>query len=171
MNLLTKLEGIEEHRLSGTYPCRLPVWWARTGEIGKQPNERGVSGRKIVMRIEKKFNRFERMLSKLFRAPKELRRPLDTMNSMLWELCDGHRTFDEICNVMNATFHDEIAPVLHRTELAISQFLQLNLMIIKNEPLNGMWKVGPGMIPDGQHLGKLTQPEHYNTELLGGEIP
>jgi hypothetical protein len=147
------------------------VWWARTGEIGKQPNERGVSGKKVVMRIEKKFSRFERILAKVFRAPKELRRPLDQMNSMLWELCDGHRTFDDICTVMNLTFHDEIAPVIHRTELAISQFLQLNLMIIKKEPLNQKWKVGPGLIPDGQQLDELTQPEHYDIELLHGEIP
>ena len=123
------------------------------------------------MRIEKKFNRFERMLAKLFRAPKELRRPLDSMNSMLWELCDGHRTFDDICNVMNSTFHDEIAPVLHRTELAISQFIQLNLMLIKKEPLNAKWNVGPGLIPDGQQLDELTQSEYYDTELLHGEIP
>ncbi len=123
------------------------------------------------MRIEKKFNRFERMLAKIFRAPKELRRPLDSMNSMLWELCDGHRTFDDICNVMNSTFHDEIAPVLHRTELAISQFIQLNLMLIKKEPLNAKWNVGPGLIPDGQQLDELTQSEHYDTELLHGEIP
>ena len=123
------------------------------------------------MRIEKKFSRFERILAKVFRAPKELRRPLDQMNSMLWELCDGHRTFDDICTVMNLTFHDEIAPVLHRTELAISQFLQLNLMIIKKEPLNQKWKVGPGLIPEGQQLDELTQPEHYDIELLHGEIP
>lgn len=123
------------------------------------------------MRIEKKFNRFERMLAKIFRAPKELRRPLDSMNSMLWELCDGHRTFDDICNVMNSTFHDEIAPVLHRTELAISQFIQLNLMLIKKEPLNAKWNVGPGLIPDGQQLDELTKSEHYDTELLHGEIP
>ncbi len=171
MNHLTTLEGIEEHRMTGTYPCRLPVWWARTGEIEKQPNERGVSGKKVVMRIEKKFNRFERMLAKLFRAPKELRRPLDQMNSMLWELCDGHRTFEDICNIMNSTFHDEISPVIHRTELAISQFLQLNLMVIKKEPLNDKWKVGPGMIPKGQQLEDLTRSELYDTELLQGEIP
>ena len=41
------------------------------------------------------------------------------MNSMLWELCDGSRTFGEVCNMMNDVFQENIAPVLQRTAAAI----------------------------------------------------
>jgi hypothetical protein len=167
---MVELEGLEEHRMAGTYPCRLPVWWARHGEISKQPQTRGVSGKRITLRIEKKFNRFERMLARIFRAPRELKRPLDNMNSIVWELCDGHRTFNEICQTMNDTFHDEISPVLHRTELAILQFMKLNLMLVLQDPLDGKWNVGPGLTPKGQMLSNVDE-DFFETQLLDGEIP
>ncbi|MAF93157.1 hypothetical protein CMO85_00660, partial [Candidatus Woesearchaeota archaeon] len=85
------LAGIESHPLVNQYPCRTPVWWARTGEVRKDPGWRGVTGRMIVLRIPKQFGRLEGKIASLLRAPREVRRPLDEMNSMLWELCDGSR--------------------------------------------------------------------------------
>ena len=77
------LADIENHVLFGKYPCRLPVWWGHYGEIGVHPNLPKISGKKVVLRIEKRFNKFERILAKLFKAPKEVRRPLDEKNSLL----------------------------------------------------------------------------------------
>ena len=107
------LAGAENHPLAQQYPCRLPVWWGRHGEVEKDPMKSGVSGRLVVLRIPKQFRRFEGVLARLLKAPKEIRRPLDRMNSMLWELCDGSRTFVEICSVLDEVFKEEIAPVLH----------------------------------------------------------
>ena len=90
------------------------------GEIGLDPGIRNIAGRKVILRIEKKFNRFEKMLAKLFRAPKEIRRPLDAKNSMLWQLCDGTRKFEEICKILDSLFHEDISPVIHRTAAGIN---------------------------------------------------
>ena len=166
---MSELAEIESHYLYGKYPSRLPVWWARTGEVMKQPELLGVSGKKIIIMIQKKFGRFERFLAKIFNAPKELRRPLDEMNSLLWELCNGQRTFEEICAIMNQTFHDEISPVIHRTERAIAQFVQLQFMIILPQPLNNKWNIRPGVIPKGQEL--KIDAEVYDTTPLDGEMP
>ena len=136
--------------ISGGYPVRLPVWWGRRGAAGPHPELPGVTGRFIVIRHPKRFRRFEGLLARLFRAPKELRRPLDDMNSLLWELCDGTRNFEEICDLMDATFHERIAPVSERTEAALTRFNHLGLIGFSKEPYDGDWERGPGHDPSGE---------------------
>ena len=137
---------------SGAYPVRLPVWWGRRGAAGPHPELPGISGRFIVIRHPKKFRRFEGFLAKIFRAPKELRRPLDDMNSLLWELCDGTRSFEELCDVMDTTFNERIAPVVERTEAALTRFNQLGLIGLSKSPYDGEWERGPGFDPSGELL-------------------
>ena len=127
---MESLAGIEDHPLSTQYPCRTPVWWARVGPVAKDPNLPGVSGRRVVLRIPKQFGRIEGWFANLLRAPREIRRPLDQMNSLLWELSDGSRTFGEICRVMDEVFREEIAPVMQRTAAAIGLFQRLSLIHI-----------------------------------------
>ena len=88
-----------ESSLAGSFPIRAPVWWGRRGEPRPHPELPGVSGRFILLCHAKSFRRFEGILAKLLRAPKDLRRPLDEMNSLLWELSNGHRTFEEIVEI------------------------------------------------------------------------
>ena len=135
---------------SGAYPVRLPVWWARRGSVGPHPNLPGITGRFIVMRHAKKFGRFERILAKIFRAPPELRRPLDDMNSLVWELCNGQRTFDEICEVLDSTFHERIAPVEERTTASMNRMVQLGYIGLLREPFDNRWPIGPGIDPSGK---------------------
>ena len=123
--------------LEGAYPVRLPVWWGRRGAAGPHPELKGVTGRFIVIRHPKKFKWFEGILAKLLRAPKELRRPLDDMNSLLWELCDGTRNFEEICSYLDTTFHERIAPVEERTAAAITRLNQLGLIVMGHLTANG----------------------------------
>ena len=165
---MSELAGIEDHPLHGHYPCRTPVWWARTSTVGKDPGLRGVSGRKIVIRIAKTFGRIEGLVAALLRAPRELRRPLDEMNSMLWELADGSRTFGEICQIMDGLYHEEIAPVIQRTAKAVGLFQRNNLMLLLEEPLNNRWFVGPGKVPDHQ---MLEENSDYDTIPLSDETP
>ena len=113
---MDEIAGLAEHSLAQQYPCRVPVWWGRHGEIERDSSEIGVSGRLVTLRISKNFRRFEGLMAKILRAPKELRRPLDRMNSTLWELCDGSRTFTRICTEMNHLFKEEIAPVIPKVE-------------------------------------------------------
>ena len=137
---------------SGAYPVRLPVWWGRRGAAGPHPELPGISGRFIVIRHPKKFGRFEGFLAKIFRAPKELRRPLDDMNSLHCELCDGTRSFEELCDVMDTTFNERIAPVVERTEAALTRFNQLGLIGLSKSPYDGEWERGPGFDPSGELL-------------------
>ena len=138
------------NELEGAYPVRLPVWWGRRGAAGPHPELEGVTGRFIVIRHPKRFRRFEGLLARIFRAPNELRRPLDDMNSLLWELCDGTRSFEDICNLMDSTFHERIAPVLDRTTAALSRFNQLELIGLSTTPYDGNWERGPGHDPSGE---------------------
>ena len=165
------LAGVEDHPLFAQYPCRTPVWWARTGVVEKNPSLPGVSGRKVVMRIPKQFKRIEGWFAAVLRAPREVRRPLDTMNSMLWELCDGSRTFGEVCSIMNDIFNEEIAPVMQRTATAIALLQRSNLMLMLDEPLNRRWTIGPGRTPEHQQLGELPEDHSYDWSLLEGEAP
>ncbi len=136
--------------LSGSYPVRLPVWWGRRGAAGPHPDLEGISGRFVVIRHPKKFRKFEGFLARIMRAPKELRRPLDDMNSLLWELCDGTRQFEEICDMLDSTFHERIAPVHERTSAAIVKFNQLGLLGLSRKPFDGEWDIGPGVDPSGE---------------------
>ena len=113
-----------------SYPIRLPVEWYTKNPVGKHPEISGITGKKIVIVIDKKFSFFEKMIVELFRGPKTLERPLDDMNSLFWELMDGTRTFDEICDIMDDTFHERIAPVSERLEASLTNFINLNLAVL-----------------------------------------
>ena len=146
------LVDLENHPFANKYPVRLPVWWCRTGDVGPHPDIDGCTGKRIVLRFEKKFGRIERVFAKLMRAPHELRRPLLDKNSVLWELCNGRRTFAQICEFMNATFHEEVSPVVHRTQAGIQVFIGLNVMKIVDRIEDIDWETIPGQVPEGQTL-------------------
>ena len=159
-----ELADSDDHRYAGTYPCRLPVWWARTGEAGPHIEQDGLTGMLVVLRIEKRFSSFERILAKVMRAPREVRRPLDQMNSMLWELCDGSRSFQEVCSAMDATFNEDIAPPVDRTAAGIDSLKTRNLMTILSEPFTGKWSISPGVTPKNQTLADTDERRGYDIE-------
>ena len=100
-----------------SYPTRAPVWWGRRGTAGPHPEEAGCTGRMILIRHPKNLSRLESLIARITKAPNDLRRPLDDMNSLLWELIDGTRTLSEINSFMNSTFHERIAPTEERLSL------------------------------------------------------
>ena len=105
--------------------------------------------------MRKRFNRFERLLAKLFKAPREVRRPLDEKNSLLWQLADGIEKFEEICSILDSVFNEDISPVIDRTFAGINLLKSKNLMTVLNEPYNGKWNVKKGIIPANQELQDL----------------
>lgn len=135
------------------------------GETGPHGDAEGVSGKMIILRIEKKFTRFEGLLARLLRAPKEVRRPLDTMNSMLWELCDGSRDFQSVCAAMDACFNEDIAPVVERTAAGIDAMKSRNLMTTLSQPYSKKWNIGPGIAPSHQHLSEPGDESDYDIEV------
>ena len=144
-----------------------PVWWARVGDVQKDPGLVGVSGRKIVLRIPKQFGRIEGWFAKVLRAPK-IRRPLDQIT-----VCSGNFATDpiwRICEVMDEVY-ENIAPVMQRTAAAIGLFQSNNLALMLEEPLNERWMVGPGITPNHQTLSTLPDDHGYDWGPLDGEAP
>ena len=134
------------------FPTRAPVWWGRRGPAGPHPERSGVTGRQIVIRISKTLSGLEALLSRILRAPKEVRRPMDDMNSVLWELMDGTNQFIEICHLMDATFHERIAPVDERLQAAVNQLVSDGLAIVRQTPFKGEWNISSRYDPSGKLL-------------------
>ena len=111
-------------------PVRLPVDWEYKGEPGIHPEIEGVTGRDVVLLIEKRFTRFERFLAKILKAPKIVRRTMHSTQSMLWELMDGVRNFQEICEIMVSLYHEDIAPVEDRIKAYLEVFVRLNVATV-----------------------------------------
>jgi len=111
-------------------PVRLPVEWEYRGEAGIHPEIEGVTGKSVVLVIEKKFTKFERILAKILRAPKTVRRTMHSTQSMLWELMDGERNFQEICAIMESLYHEDIAPVEERMKAYLEVFVRLNVATV-----------------------------------------
>lgn len=111
-------------------PVRLPVEWEYRGEPGLHPDIEGITGKEVVLLIEKRFTRFERILAKFMKAPKVVRRTMHYTQSMLWELMDGERNFDEICRIMKSVYHEDISPVEDRIKAYLDVFVRLNVATV-----------------------------------------
>ena len=111
-------------------PIRLPVEWEYRGDAGIHPDIAGVTGREVVLLIEKRFTRFEKLLARLMKAPKVVRRTMHHTQSMLWELMDGERNFEEICAIMKSLYHEDIAPVEDRIKAYLEVFVRLNVATV-----------------------------------------
>ena len=111
-------------------PIRLPVDWEYRGDAGVHPEIEGVTGRQVVLLIEKRFTRFERLLARILKAPKVVRRTMHSTQSMLWELMDGKRNFSEICTIMDSLYHEQIAPVDDRMKAYLEVFVRLNVATV-----------------------------------------
>ena len=53
---------------------------------------------------------------------------------------------------MNATFHEEVSPVVHRTHAGIQVLIGLNVMKFVDTPEEVQWETIPGIVPHGQNL-------------------
>ena len=111
-------------------PIRLPVDWEYRGDAGVHPEIEGITGRQVVLLIEKRFTRFERLLARILKAPKVVRRTMHSTQSMLWELMDGKRNFSEICTIMDSIYHEQIAPVDDRMKAYLEVFVRLNVATV-----------------------------------------
>lgn len=114
-------------------PVRLPCKWTLADNFGDETTliqSHGISNRQVVIVIEKEFTLVEGFLAKILRAPKYLSRPLDKLNSALWELMDGSRSFGEIVEIMEECYKEEIVPARERCSSSINRFIELNLIIL-----------------------------------------
>ena len=59
-----------------------------------------------------------------------VRRPMHHTQSMLWELMDGVRNFNEICDIMVSLYHEDISPVQDRIKSYLEVFVRLNVATV-----------------------------------------
>ena len=119
-----------EGRWDEFIPVRLPVEWEYRGHAGLHPDIDGVTGKEVVLLIQKRFTRFEKILARLMKAPKVVRRTMHPTQSMLWELMDGERNFSDICKIMKSVYHEDIAPVEDRIKAYLEVFVRLNVATV-----------------------------------------
>ncbi len=101
----------------------------------------GVTGRCVIIVHEKNYSRIEGILAKVMRAPSQLKRPLDDLNSMLWELMDGSRTKSEIADILEQTFHERMIPASYRVAMSIQEMIDLGLVIPLPSQFRGQWNI------------------------------
>ena len=122
------------HNETNSVPIRVPCLW-EYGISYDTPNrileDHGISDKQVVIVIHKDFNRLEWILAKLTGAPRLLKRPLDRLNSGLWDLIDGNRTLSEIIQIMEDCYKEEIIPARQRCSESISKLIELNLVELK----------------------------------------
>lgn len=115
-------------------PLRIPCLWEHGTSYAtsnRTLDAHGISDKQVVIIIEKDFNRLEGLLAKLTKAPRLLRRPLDKLNSALWDLIDGERTMAEIIEIMEDCYEEEIIPAGQRCSASISKLVELNLVELR----------------------------------------
>lgn len=100
------------------YPTRLDVSW----EISDDNI--------VVITMKKDLGIIETKISDFLKAPKNVRRPLDRMNSKLWMLMDGSMSLDKIIDEMDVEFAENIAPVSERVTRSIAEFVGLGLVVL-----------------------------------------
>ena len=115
------------------------------------------------------FHVMEELMFRITKGPRVLRRPLDSMNSLLWELCDGSRRFEEICDLMDSAFEESIAPVQERTQAAIIQLEALGFLAVLPQLFDRGWPTGPGVSPRGLLLPPADERPDLDTNPLGSE--
>ena len=69
--------------------------------------------------------------------------------------CDGSRSFEDICTILDSLYHEDISPVIDRTAAGINLLKSKNLMTLLSETFNGKWAIEPGITPNNQTLKPL----------------
>ena len=129
--------------LAGCYPVRNEIPWGYDRRRGPVNGE----GRIAILFIPKNFGRIERIVHKVLGGSDHLRRPMDPLMTVVWELCDGTNSFEELCNTLDEMFLEEIAPVEERTCAAIDNLGRSGLIEIHRELPKIEHNINPHPLP------------------------
>jgi hypothetical protein len=103
------------------YPVRSPVEWEYRDDI-------------IVLEYPKNLSKFEKRLNKVFKGPENIKRPLDEVGTLLWELSDGEHSLLEIFLYQQDRFHERVEPVDKIVGGLLENLLKLGLMQLEFHP-------------------------------------
>ncbi len=89
---------------------------------------------KVVLEYPKNFNRFERALHKVLKGPESIKRPLDEVGTLLWEMSDGEHSLLEIYLEEQKRFHEKVEPVDKVVGGLLEAMLKLGLLQLDHRP-------------------------------------
>lgn len=103
------------------FPVRSEVEWTYREKI-------------IVLEYPKNFSRMERTLNRVLKGPENIKRPLDDVGTLLWELSDGEHSLVEIYLREQERFHERVEPVDKVVGGLLETMLKLGLMRLEYHP-------------------------------------
>ena len=103
------------------YPVRAEVKWKKRKGL-------------ITLRYPKDFNRFEKFLHRFLGGPTDIKRPLDEVGTLLWEMSDGNHSLFEIYLEEQERFHERVEPVDKVVGGLLEIMLNLHLMSLDYRP-------------------------------------
>ncbi|MGA1821131.1 MAG: hypothetical protein ACMUIG_01230 [Thermoplasmatota archaeon] len=103
------------------YPVRAEVKWKKRKGL-------------ITLQYPKDFNRFERFLHRFLGGPADIKRPLDEVGTLLWEMSDGKHSLLEIYMEEQERFHERVEPVDKVVGGLLEIMLSLHLMTLDYRP-------------------------------------
>ena len=130
--------------LVGCYPLRNEIPWGYDTRRGPPSGE----GRIAILFTPKNFGRIEKLVHRILGGSKFLRRPMDPLMTIVWELCDGTKNFEEICIELDSIFKEDIAPVKERTATAIDGLGRNGLIEIHVDKPNINHKISSHKLPE-----------------------
>jgi hypothetical protein len=89
---------------------------------------------KVVLEYPKNFNKLEARLHKVIKGPKTIKRPLDEVGTLLWEMSDGDHDLVEIYTAQQERFHERVEPVDKVIGGLLEIMLKLGLLRIDFRP-------------------------------------
>ncbi|RMG65165.1 MAG: PqqD family protein [Calditrichaeota bacterium] len=95
---------------------------------------------RIVVRLPRAKNRFLRKVLNLFSRSPWVRIKLDERGSLVWQLCDGKHTVEQISQVLENRFGAQVAPALERTALLLRSMYRYGMV--------ELYRVRPHAAPD-----------------------
>ena len=103
------------------FPIRSEVEWFYRGDI-------------IVLEYPKNLSKLERRLNKIIKGPDNIKRPLDEVGTLLWEMSDGKHSLLEIYYKEQEIFHERIEPLDKVVGAFLETLLKLGLIRLDYRP-------------------------------------
>ena len=88
----------------------------------------------IVLEYPKNLNRFERGLKRILGGPDKIKRPLDGVGTLLWEMSDGETSLLEIFIHEQERFKERVEPVDKVVGGLLETMIKLGLMRLEFHP-------------------------------------
>jgi hypothetical protein len=101
-------------------PLRALDTWTLDGESGL-----------VVIHQPKNFSAVEVRIARAVRAQEHINRQLDAYGSLIWQLCDGDHTVEQIARAVEDRFHEQFEPAAPRTVRFIELLARRGLLRVQ----------------------------------------